>query len=293
MSSTNSRARSALQLALQQAATTHQPLRAIGAANAIAASVAADAGFDALWISGLEVSTSLGLPDENVLTAQDLAGVVLAAGRVTHLPTIVDVDNGGGSPASARRTATDLARAGAAGLCLEDSLFPKINSFATHREQHLASIEQMCALLAAMREAAGDEMTLIARTEELICGGSVGDALQRASLYVSAGADAVLIHSKDRTGKQAHDVAAAWSDNPTPLVSIPTAFPQFSAQELGAAGFALVIYANQLTRAAYAAMRAATDGFAATGTFTAHDGSPLPSVQELLRISDRSARAVI
>ncbi|MFF5085475.1 isocitrate lyase/phosphoenolpyruvate mutase family protein [Actinoplanes sp. NPDC000266] len=273
--------------------TTKHPLRALGAANAIAASVAAEAGFDALWISGLEVSTSMGLPDENVLTAQDLAGVVLAVGRVTDLPAIVDVDNGGGSPASARRTATDLAKSGAAGLCVEDSLFPKINSFATHRDQHLASIDSMCGLLTAMRAAAGDSMTLIARTETLICGGSVGDALQRASLYVGAGADAVLIHSKDRAGKQARDVAGAWSDGRTPLVSIPTAFPQLGVQELGAAGYSLVIYANQLTRAAYAAMRAAADAFTATGTFTAQDGSALPSVQELLQISDRSANAVI
>jgi len=293
MPSTDAGSRPPLRHALQRAMAAKRPLRAVGAVNAIAASVAAKAGFDALWISGLEVSTAMGLPDENVLTAQDLGGVVQAVGRVTDLPAIVDVDNGGGAPASARRTATDLARAGAAGLCIEDSLFPKINSFATHRDQHLASIEQMRALLEAMRQAVGESMVLIARTEELICGGSVGDALQRASLYVGTGADAVLIHSKDRTGKQAQDVAGAWSDNLTPLVSIPTAFPHLGVDELGAVGFALVIYANQLTRVAYAAMRAAADGFTATGNFTAHDGSPLPSVQEILQISDRSAHAVI
>src|SRR5262249_4209680 len=137
--------------ALLQAAAAGIPLRAVGAVNALAARVAAEAGFDALWVSGLEVSASLGLPDENVLGSRDLADVVLALGRAAGLPVIVDIDNAGGSAATARRFGDDLARAGAAALCVEDSAYPKVNSFAVHRRQQLAGPALMGDQLAAMR----------------------------------------------------------------------------------------------------------------------------------------------
>lgn len=278
--------------ALRSAADAGTPLRAIGAANALAARAGADAGFDALWISGLEVSTGLGLPDENVLGPSDLAAVVTAVRRVVDLPIIVDIDNAGGGTATAQRVAADLARAGADGLCLEDSRYPKINSFATHRDQHLADEEQVCAQLEQMR-AAAPELVLIARTETLICGGSVPEAIERVSSYVEAGADAVLMHSKDSSGKQALASAAGWQQSGTePLVSIPTAFPQLSAQELAAAGFTLVIYANQLARASFAAMQAAARGYMQSGEFTL-GGAALPSVQDLLQVADPNAKAVV
>ncbi|WP_221889571.1 isocitrate lyase/phosphoenolpyruvate mutase family protein, partial [Streptomyces sp. WAC02707] len=103
-----------------------QPLLAIGAVNALAAHVAADAGFDALWVSGLEVSAASGLPDANVLGPRDLSDVVTSLGRVTELPVIVDIDNAGGSGRTAERFASDLMRAGAAAVCVEDSAYPKM-----------------------------------------------------------------------------------------------------------------------------------------------------------------------
>jgi phosphoenolpyruvate phosphomutase len=211
--------------ALLQAAAAGIPLRAVGAVNALAACVAAEAGFDALWVSGLEVSASLGLPDENVLGSRDLVDVVLALGRAAGLPVIVDIDNAGGSAATAGRFGGDLARAGAAALCVEDSAYPKVNSFAVHRRQQLAGPALMGDQLAAMREAAGQHVVLIARTETLICGGT--------------------------------------------------------------------IYANQLSRAAFGAMRAAAAVFATTGSSTVPGGPPLVDVQTLLRVGNRSARACL
>ncbi|WP_206443151.1 isocitrate lyase/phosphoenolpyruvate mutase family protein [Candidatus Protofrankia californiensis] len=276
---------------LARAASTRQPLRAVGATSAAAARVAAEAGFDALWVSGLEVSTALGVPDENVLGPRDLADVVVALGRTVPLPVIVDVDNAGGAAATARRFAGDLTRAGAAALCLEDSAYPKCNSFSVHRSQRLAPVELLCDQLAAMRGAAGPDTLLIARTEALICGGSLAEALERASVYAAAGADAVLVHSKDSTGAQALGTAAAWAE-PVPLVTVPTAFPQLGLQQLGQAGFALAIYANQLSRAALAAMRMAADAFRATGSFTG-PGVDLADVGDLLRVADPAARACL
>ncbi|GGX93882.1 hypothetical protein GCM10010515_70890 [Streptomyces fructofermentans] len=96
---------------LTAAAGARRPLRAISAASAVAAKVAMETGFDALWVSGLEVSTALGLPDENVLGPRDLADTVLALTRTTALPVSMDIDNAGGTPATARRYAGDLTRA--------------------------------------------------------------------------------------------------------------------------------------------------------------------------------------
>ncbi|MFB7108689.1 isocitrate lyase/phosphoenolpyruvate mutase family protein [Streptomyces sp. NPDC056291] len=276
---------------LAAAVRARRPLRAIGTASAVAARVAVETGFDALWVSGLEVSTSLGLPDENVLGPRDLADTVLALTRTATLPVIVDVDNAGGTPATARRFAGDLSRAGASALCLEDSAYPKVNSFALHRVQALAPVETMSEQLAAMREAAGSQVALIARTEALICGASVSEAVERAAAYAAAGADAVLIHSKDRSGAQALATAAAWTEA-VPLVTVPTAFAHLAPDELGEAGFALAIYANQLSRAALAAMRQAASSFQATGSFTA-DGTVLSDVADLLKIADPAARACL
>jgi phosphoenolpyruvate phosphomutase len=277
--------------ALARAGTDRRPLRAIGAASAAAARVAADAGFDALWVSGLEVSTALGLPDENVLGPRDLSEVVLALGRTTELPVIVDVDNAGGSTATARRFADDLTHAGAAGLCLEDSAYPKCNSFSLHRSQQLAPVELIGDQLAAMRSAAGPQTLLVARTEALICGSNLADALARGRAYAKAGADAILVHSKDPTGGQALATADVWGDE-APLVTVPTAFPQLSQQVLGQVGFALVIYANQLSRAALAAMRAAAGAFTDTGSFTGN-GVELADVRDLLQVADPAAQACL
>lgn len=108
----------------QLLADSGAPLRAVGAVNAMAAQVATEVGFDALWVSGLETSATLGLPDANLIGVDDLISVVSAVGRASTLPVIVDVDNAGGSVAAARRYVTDLARAGAAAVCLEDSAYP-------------------------------------------------------------------------------------------------------------------------------------------------------------------------
>lgn len=132
---------------------------------------------------------------------------------------------------------------------------------------------------------------LIARTVALICGAGVGEALRRAETYVRAGADAVLMHSKDSTGQQALQTAAAWTSR-APLVTVPTAFPHLSPDRLGDAGFALAIYANQLSRAALAATRAAAEAFRTSGSFHT-PGVPLADVGDLLHVADPGARSCL
>ncbi|MFJ5071762.1 isocitrate lyase/phosphoenolpyruvate mutase family protein [Kitasatospora sp. NPDC088556] len=276
-----------LRAALRDAAACRRPVQAIGAVNAMAARVAVEAGFGALWVSGLEVSAAYGLADENLLCSRDLADVVTSLRRVTDLPVIVDVDNAAGTGASAARFGFDLQAAGAAAVCLEDSRYPKCNSFSEHRAQAMTETETVCEQIKELKAAALG-LLLIARTETLICGGGMDDALARATSYEAAGADAVLLHSKDTTGNQALEVGRRWSG--VPLVTVPTAFPHLDRRLLGEAGFALAIYANQLTRAALAAMHRAAAGFRVTGVFEA---CQLADVQDLMRVGDPDARACL
>ncbi|MBW1597950.1 phosphoenolpyruvate phosphomutase [Streptomyces sp. JJ38] len=264
------------------------PLLAIGAVNALAAHVAAEAGFDALWVSGLEVSAASGLPDANVLGPRDLSDVVASLGRVTELPVIVDIDNAGGSGRTAERFAYDLMRAGAAAVCVEDSAYPKCNSFAAHRAQSLADRDLLCEQVGRIRKLAGDGLVVVARTEALIAGEDMATAIARAEAYAEAGADAILIHSKDATGDQARVVGRAWSHG-APLVSVPTAFPGLSAAELDEAGFHLCIYANQLSRAALAGMRTAARQFRRGGSFRSTVAGSLAEVGDLMRVGEPEA----
>ncbi|MEV6723588.1 isocitrate lyase/phosphoenolpyruvate mutase family protein [Streptomyces xanthochromogenes] len=264
------------------------PLLAAGAVNALAAHVAAEAGFDALWVSGLEVSAACGLPDANVLGPRDLSDVVASLGRVADLPIIVDIDNAGGSVRTAERFAYDLLRAGAAAVCVEDSAYPKCNSFAAHRAQGLADRDLLCEQVGRIRKIAGDGLVVVARTEALVAGEDMATAIARAEAYAEAGADAVLIHSKDATGDQARAVGRAWSHG-VPLVSVPTAFPDLSAAELGEAGFRLCIYANQLSRAALAGMRTAARQFQRGGSFRSTVAGSLAEVGDLMRVGEPEA----
>lgn len=268
------------------------PLLAVGAVNALAAHVAAEAGFDALWVSGLEVSAASGLPDANVLGPRDLVDVVASLGRVTDLPVIVDIDNAGGSGRTAERFAYDLLRTGAAAVCVEDSAYPKCNSFATHRAQALAARDLLCEQVECVRKVVGDDLVVVARTEALIAGEDLAAAIDRAEAYADAGADAVLIHSKDATGDQARTIGRAWCRH-VPLVSVPTAFPDLSAAELGEAGFRLCIYANQLSRAALAGMRAAARQFRRGGSFRSTVAGSLAEVGDLMRVGEPGALSCV
>ncbi len=268
-----------------------RPLKIIGAVNAMAAHIAEQAGFDGLWLSGLELSSALGLPDTNVLTVRDFSDAVLALRRTTSIPIIVDIDNAGGSVENAARYAQDLLAAGASAVCLEDSSYPKCNSFSLHRSQQIATLGLLTEQIWQIKKTA-PELQVIGRTESLIAGHDIPYAVARGREFKSAGADAVLIHSKDSSGSQAAQVAAAWEKH-SPLVTVPTAFPQLTAAELGSLGFNICIYANQLTRASFAAMKRLTEEFQKDDTFNSSGVVPLAQVSELLAIGDPGARACV
>lgn len=238
---------------LQESLKQERISRVVGAHNALGARVVERSGFDALWVSGLEVSASFGLPDVGLLTMTELLESARHIRNAVEIPVIVDCDTGFGSEVNVVRLVRDSVRTGLAGLCVEDKVFPKRNSFMSGG-QELIDTDSFCRKLRAGRRAAGpDEVQLIARTEALVAGEPVEEALRRCELYVEAGADAVLLHAKDRSPERVLRFLEQWPQR-APVVLVPTTYYEISAEELEAAGAAMVIYANHGMRSAIRAM---------------------------------------
>jgi phosphoenolpyruvate phosphomutase len=244
---------------LRHGLTHAPPVVAVGAHDAMSARLIEGHGFDAVWVSGFGVSAmAYGLPDLNVMTMTETLTVARNVDGSTELPVVVDCDNGFGGFSNLVRTAVDFDRAGVAAICIEDNLFPKRNSLygGPARRELVGTEEQARRLRAAKAAQESPLFVLIARVEALIAGHGVDAAIERATAYAEAGADAILIHSKDRSLTEITAFLEAWAGTGIvkPLVAVPTLFPDFTASELHAKGFAMVIFANQPMRASVRAM---------------------------------------
>jgi phosphoenolpyruvate phosphomutase len=226
-----------------------------GAHNPLSARLVQEAGFDAVWASGFEISASQGVPDANILTFSENLEIARGIARAVEIPVIADCDSGFGNAVNVVRTIREYEDAGVAAICIEDNVFPKRCSFYSGSRRELASVEEHAGKIRAARAARQDPDTfIIARTEALIAGWGQAEALHRAEAYADAGADAVLIHSKSKTLDELADAARKWTRD-TPLVIVPTIFPQASAGECYRAGFKIVIFANHGLRASIKAMQ--------------------------------------
>jgi phosphoenolpyruvate phosphomutase len=244
---------------LRAGLTADRPVVAVGAHDAMSARLIDNYGFDAVWVSGFGVSAmAYGLPDLNLVTMSETLAVTRNIEGVTGLPVVVDCDNGFGGFSNVVRTAVDFDRAGVAAVCIEDNLFPKRNSLyqgASKRE--LIKTEEQARRLKAAKAAQESELfVIIARVEALIAGHGVEAAIERAVAYAEAGSDAILIHSKDKSLTEITEFLEAWQQTgiKKPLVAVPTLFPDYTADELHAKGFSMVILANQPMRASVQAM---------------------------------------
>lgn len=240
-------------------ASTSRPVVAVGAHDAMSARLIEGHGFDAVWVSGFAVSAmAYGLPDLNLVTMTETLDVTRRIEGVTDLPVVVDCDNGYGGFSNVVRTVVEFDRAGVAAVCIEDNLFPKRNSLyqGKSRRDLIETKEQARRLYAAKQAQESAGFVLIARVEALIAGHGVGAAIERAVAYAEAGSDAVLIHSKDKTLQEIESFLEEWEKTgiETPLVAVPTLFPDYTAQQLHAKGFSMVILANQPMRASVQAM---------------------------------------
>ena len=231
-----------------------RPALAMAAHNPLAAKLAVEAGFDAIWGSGFELSASYAVPDANILSVGTHLDMVRAIGEVQDAPVVADIDTGFGNAVNVAYAVPRYAAAGAAALVMEDKTFPKDSSLRPGGRQELVPIGEFQGKVAAAK-ATGGGMLVIARTEALIAGQGQDEALRRGAAYTEAGADAVLIHSKQRAPDEILSFCRAWPGQ-VPLVLVPTSYPQLSFADVAALGkVGLVICGNHSIRAAVAAMR--------------------------------------
>lgn len=235
-----------------------RPLLAAGAHDGLGAVLAARSGFDAAWASSFEISASRALPDASLLGMYDMLAAAHIIDRATDIPVIADCDTGFGNAVNVALMAREYEAAGIAAVCIEDKVYPKLNSFVASSQQLLVEVADFQHKLEVAKSAmSAGEMVLIARTEALITGESMAEALARAHAYVEAGADAILIHSKASTPDEVLEFLHRWQRR-SPVVVVPTTYYSWSVTEAWQAGASLIIYANQGLRAS---IRAITDTF--------------------------------
>lgn len=214
--------------------------------------------FDAMWISSLCDSTAKGKPDIELVDMSSRIRTIDDVMDVTTKPIILDGDTGGLVEHFVYNVRT-LERMGVSAVIIEDKTGLKKNSlFGTEVEQTQDSIENFCEKIKAGKQAVRtDEFMIIARIESLILERGMEDALTRAHAYVAAGADGIMIHSRQKSPDEIVTFCKTFreKDAKTPIVVVPTSFNSITEEELAAAGVNIVIYANQLTRSAFPAMQ--------------------------------------
>ncbi|MCC7440777.1 MAG: phosphoenolpyruvate mutase, partial [Bdellovibrionales bacterium] len=210
--------------------------------------------FDAMWLSSLTDSTAKGKPDIEAVDVTSRLQTVNDIMEVTTKPIIYDGDTGGKTEHFVFTVKT-LERLGVSAIIIEDKIGLKKNSlFGTDVEQTQDSIPEFCAKIEAGRRArVTKDFMVIARIESLILGKGMQDAVDRARAYAVAGADGIMIHSRQKSPDEILEfckIYQTFSVKP-PLVVVPSSYNTIFESELEAAGANIIIYANHLLRAAY------------------------------------------
>ncbi len=222
--------------------------------NGLSAKIVEEAGFDAVWASGLSISAALGVRDNNELSWTQVLDVLEYMSDATDIPILVDGDTGYGNFNNFRRLVKKLCQRGVAGVCIEDKVFPKTNSFLSDGDD-LADVEEFCGKIKAGKDTQEDaDFSIVARVEALIAGAGMDEALKRARAYADAGADAILIHSRKADGEEILDFSRRW-DHRKPVVIVPTKYYRMPTDRFREAGISTVIWANHNLRASIQAMR--------------------------------------
>ena len=223
--------------------------------NGLSAKIVEESGFKGIWASGLSVSAALGVRDRNEASWTQVLEVLEFMSDATSLPILLDGDTGYGDFNNFRRLVKKLCQRDIAAVCIEDKIFPKTNSF-LDGDQSLADVEEFCGKIKAGKDSQSDDgFSVIARVEALIAGRGLEEALRRAEAYRAAGADGILIHSKQAVADEILEFAKEWA-NRAPLVIVPTKYYTTPTERFREARISTVIWANHNLRSAIAAMRA-------------------------------------
>lgn len=256
----------------------------MGAYDALSAKLIERAGFRAIWASGLCMSASVGLRDCSEASVTQVLTILEYMADATTVPILVDGDSGYGNFNHVRQLTRKLGRLDVAAVCLEDAAFPRKNSFVTGSHD-LVSTEEFCGKIRAAKDHQVDPaFSVIARTETLVAGRSLTECFDRASAYLEAGADGILVHSIKPTAAEVLDFARLWRRR-SPLVVVPTSYYRTPLAEFEAAGVSTVIWANQTLRIALAAVERLCAQVAATGTVAGVEPS-LARLDQLFELLD-------
>lgn len=251
--------------------------------NGISARIVEEAGFKGIWASGLAISAQFGVRDNNEASWTQIVDVLEFMSDVTSIPILLDGDTGYGNFNNMRRLVRKLEQRGVAGVCIEDKIFPKTNSFIGGERQPLADVDEFCGKIAAGKDSQrDDDFTIVARVEALIAGWDLAEALRRAEAYRRAGADAILIHSKLPRPDQVLEFAREWAQR-TPLVIVPTKYYSTPTDAFRRAKISLVIWANHMIRSAVSAMQAAAQHIHSAESL-ADIEDKMASVNEIFRL---------
>lgn len=232
----------------------HSLLTGVGARDALEAKLIDQAGFDFVWSSGFAISASFGVPDSSIISMTQILEATRAMAEVINTPIVADCDTGFGNAVNVIHAVRRFEEAGVAAISMEDKKFPKDTSLLPGGRQELVSVEEFSGkVLAAVEARRNRDLVIIARTEALIAGWGQEEALKRAHHYEEAGADLILIHSKSKEPDEVLEFISRW-DGKAPLVLVPTNYPSLTEADLRRVGkVKLVIYANQMLRAAITA----------------------------------------
>jgi phosphoenolpyruvate phosphomutase len=223
--------------------------------NGLSARIAEEAGFEAIWASGLSISAAMGVRDSNEATWTQVLEVLEFMSDATSIPILIDGDTGYGDFNTMRRLVRKLESRQIAGVCIEDKLFPKTNSFIRGTSQPLAKIDEFCGKISAGCDARlDDDFVIVARVEAFIAGWGLAEALKRAEAYMRAGADAILMHSAKRNPSEVFEFIEAW-ENRLPVFLVPTKYFTTPTSEFRSRNVSAVIWANHNLRASIDAMQ--------------------------------------
>ncbi len=253
--------------------------------NGLSARIVEEAGFKGIWASGLTLSGSMGVRDNNEASWTQVLELVEFMSDATRVPILLDGDTGYGNFNNLRRLVSKLESRRIAGVCIEDKLFPKTNSFIDGEKQGLAELDEFCGKIKAGKDTQrDDDFVIVARTEALIVGAGLKEALDRAEAYRLAGADAILLHSKKRGPEEIEAFMREWG-NRHPIVIVPTTYYSTPTPRFAEFGVSTVIWANHILRCAVSVMRKTAEDIFSTQSIMQQEDKIAP-VSEIFRLQD-------
>lgn len=258
----------------------------MAAHSPLSARLAEEAGFDGIWASGFELSALYGLADVSLVSMTQHLEMMRAMADRVRLPIVADIDTGFGNAINVIHAVQSYERAGASAVVIEDKSFPKVTSLVADGRQDLLRIEEFQGKIEAACQTRNDAgFLVIARDEALIAGLGQHEALKRAAAYEEAGADMILIHSKQKTPDEVESFVRAWKGR-VPIVIVPTAYPEMTADRIRALEkIKMVIYGNHAIRAAVTAMKDVFAAILKDGGIQNVD-KKIVSVEEIFRLQD-------